>query len=158
MQRGWVSLVLHRLWLGSLERTIISVNARFLCLSNTTAKTYSLERETRSMVKDWLDWLKTIQPKHHEWASIVCASHEVMSGSSQPMDPLQQARLFCPWNSPGKNTGVDCCALLQGIFLTQGLNSGLPHCRQIFYHLSHQGICTTVKKNNKDLDVINKKQ
>ena len=85
MQRGWVSLVLHRLWLGSLERTIISVNARFLCLSNTTAKTYSLERETRSMVKDWLDWLKTIQPKHHEWASIVCASHEVMSGSSQPM-------------------------------------------------------------------------
>ena len=139
MQRGWVSLVLHRLWLGSLERTIISVNARFLCLSNTTAKTYSLERETRSMVKDWLDWLKTIQPKHHEWASIVCASHEVMSGSSQPMDPLQQARLFCPWNSPGKNTGVDCCALLQGIFLTQGLNSGLPHCGQMLYCLSHQG-------------------
>ena len=34
------------------------------------------------------------------------------------------ARLLCPWNSPGKNTGVDCCALLQGIFLTQGLN---PH-------------------------------
>ena len=29
--------------------------------------------------------------------------------------------------------------LLQGIFLTQGLNPGLPHCRQIPYHLSHQG-------------------
>ena len=75
-----------------------------------------------------------------------------------PMDPLQQARLLCPWNSPGKNTGVDCHTLLQGIFLTQGLNSGLLHCRQIFYHLSHQGIYTTVKKNDKDLDVINKKQ
>ena len=42
-------------------------------------------------------------------------------------------------NSPGKNTGVSCHALLQGIFPTQGLNPGLPHCRQILYHLSHQG-------------------
>ena len=30
-------------------------------------------------------------------------------------------------------------SLLQGIFLTQGLNMGLLHCRQILYHLSHQG-------------------
>ena len=28
--------------------------------------------------------------------------------------------LLCPWDSPGKNTGVGCHALLQGIFLTQG--------------------------------------
>ena len=48
-------------------------------------------------------------------------------------------RLLCPWNSPGKNTGVGCHALLQGIFLTQGLNPGFLHCRQILYHLSHQG-------------------
>ena len=40
---------------------------------------------------------------------------------------------------PGKNTGVGCHFLLQGIFLTQGLNPGLLHCRQILYHLSHQG-------------------
>ena len=31
-----------------------------------------------------------------------------------------------------------CHVLLQGIFLTQGSNLGLPHCRQILYHLSHQ--------------------
>ena len=43
------------------------------------------------------------------------------------------------WDSPGKNTGVGCHALLQGIFPTQGLSPGLPHCRQILYHLSHQG-------------------
>jgi len=30
---------------------------------------------------------------------------------------------------PGKNTGVSCHALLKGIFPTQGLNPGLPHCR-----------------------------
>ena len=42
-------------------------------------------------------------------------------------------------NSPGKNTGVGCRALCQGIFLTQGSNPGLPYCRWILYHLSHQG-------------------
>ena len=41
-------------------------------------------------------------------------------------------------DSPGKNTGVGCHALLQGIFPIQGLNPGLPHCRWILYHLSHQ--------------------
>ena len=52
---------------------------------------------------------------------------------------LQPARLLCPWDSPGKHTGVHSHSLLQGIFLTQGLNLGLLHCRQILYHLSHRG-------------------
>ena len=42
-------------------------------------------------------------------------------------------------DSPGKNTGVGCHALLQGIFPTQGSNPGLPYCRRILYCLSHQG-------------------
>ena len=42
-------------------------------------------------------------------------------------------------DSPSKNTGVSFHALLQGIFPTQRLNSGLPHCKQILHHLSHQG-------------------
>ena len=41
--------------------------------------------------------------------------------------------------SPGKNTGVGCDALLQGIFLTQGSNPGLLHSRWILHHLSHKG-------------------
>ena len=41
-------------------------------------------------------------------------------------------------DSPGKNTGVDYHTFLHGIFLTQWSNPGLPHCRQILYHLSHQ--------------------
>ena len=62
------------------------------------------------------------------------------------------ARILCPWNSPGKNTGMGCHALLQGIFLTQGLKPGILHCRQVHYHLSHQrspekgqGLSTPVK-------------
>ena len=43
------------------------------------------------------------------------------------------------WDSPGKNTGMSYHALLQGIFPTQGSNPSLPHYRQIFYRLSHQG-------------------
>ena len=44
------------------------------------------------------------------------------------------ARIPCPWDFPGKNTGVSCRSLLQGIFLTQGSNPHLLHCRQILYH------------------------
>ena len=38
---------------------------------------------------------------------------------------LPPARLLCPWDFPGRNTGVACHFLLQGIFPTQGLNLGL---------------------------------
>ena len=53
----------------------------------------------------------------------------------------------CSWpassvrgDSPGKITRVDCHALLQGIFPTQGSNSGLPHCKWVVYHPSQQGV------------------
>ena len=45
-------------------------------------------------------------------------------------------------NSPGQNTGVGSLSLHQGIFPTQGLNQGLPHCRLILYQLSHKGTPT----------------
>ena len=57
---------------------------------------------------------------------------------------LSRVQLFAtPWtiqsmNSPGQNTGVGSLSLLQGIFPTQGLNPGFPHCRWILYQLSHK--------------------
>ena len=51
---------------------------------------------------------------------------------------LYPTRVLCPWDSPGKNTGVGCHSLLQRIFPTQGLNSGLLHYRRILYHLSYR--------------------
>ena len=57
-------------------------------------------------------------------------------------DPMNPAGLFCPWDSPGRTTGVGCHFLLQGIFPTQGLNPRLLHllhCRQIILPLSHWG-------------------
>ena len=52
---------------------------------------------------------------------------------------LQSPRLLCQWDFPSKSTGVGCHFLLQGILPTQGLNLGLPHCRQTLYPRSHQG-------------------
>ena len=48
-------------------------------------------------------------------------------------DSLKPHGLNSPWNSPGQDTGVGSCSLLQGIFPTQGSNPGLPHCRWTFF-------------------------
>ena len=64
-------------------------------------------------------------------------------------DSLWPPGLYSPWNSPGQNTGVGSCSLLQGIFPTQGSNPGPPHCRWILYHLSHQELCKKKKKKKK---------
>ena len=60
-------------------------------------------------------------------------SHSVVLDSLWPHG-LWPTRLLRPWDSSGKNTGVGCHILLQEIFLTQGLNSGLLDCRIILYH------------------------
>ena len=65
----------------------------------------------------------------------------VLADSLQPHG-LQPTRLLCPWGFPGKDTGVVCCFLLQGIFPTQGLNLGLLNCKQILYWLGYQGSCS----------------
>ena len=52
--------------------------------------------------------------------------------------------LLCPWDSPGKNTGVGCHALHWGIFLNQRLNLSLyVSCigRRVLYHKRHVGWC-----------------
>ena len=63
-------------------------------------------------------------------------AHSVVSDSLQPHG-VQPVRLLCPWDSPGKSTGVGCHFLLQGIFLTQGWNHvscGSCIGRQILNH------------------------
>ena len=78
------------------------------------------------------------------FCGLICASVLVVvvlvaqSGPTLRPHGLWPDRLLCPWDSPGKNTGVDCHSLLQRIFPTQGSNLGLLHCRQILYHLSYR--------------------
>ena len=70
--------------------------------------------------------------------TVLCLVTQSCPTLCDPMD-LKPTRLLCPWNSPGKNTGVGCHALLQEIFPIQGSNPGLLHYRRILYRLSHQG-------------------
>ena len=69
-----------------------------------------------------------------------CPSHptssEVKVVATQPCPTLCDG-LLCPQNSPGKNTGVGCHFLLQGIIPTQALNSLFSQCGQILYCLSY---------------------
>ena len=69
-------------------------------------------------------------------------SHYQSVSRSVVSTSLRPHGLSSPWNSPGQNTGVGSCSLLQGIVPTQGSNPGLLQGRQILYQLSHQGsIC-----------------
>ena len=70
----------------------------------------------------------------------MCVSGSVVSDSLQPHGH-QPTRLLCPWDFPGKNTGVGTHSFLQRIFLTQKSNPHLLHCRQILSCLSLQGAC-----------------
>ena len=70
--------------------------------------------------------------KPNKMVKVKSESHSVVSNS------LWSHGLYSSWNSPGQNTRVGSLSLLWGIVPTQVSNSGLPHCRQILYQLSHK--------------------
>ena len=74
----------------------------------------------------------------------ICQENTVGNSRSVVPDSATPWTVACtkflhPWDFLGKNTGVGCCFLLQGIFPTQGPNPGLLRCRQTPYRLSPQG-------------------
>ena len=113
----------------------------------------------------WFYGTSTIMHSHFTDGAIVAVSHlpEVCCCCSitksgltlcNPMD-CSAPGLLCPWDSPGKNTGVGCHALLQGIFPTQGSNPRLLHWQVDSLPLSHQWspawVCTANNWRNYDL-------
>ena len=91
------------------------------------------------MMEQLTHWLQSsiFERRLYEWISSVQFSRSVVSDSLRPHG-LQPTTFHHLWDFPGKNTGVGCHFLFQEIFPTQGLNPGLPHCRQTLYPLSHQ--------------------
>ena len=104
-----------------------------------TSKEISSNRECRHWTACLGGWrgheLPTLRPRRAKSAWV---SHRVMCNSLRPCG-LQHTRLLCPWEFPGKYTGVDCCFLLPGIFPSQGLNVHLLHWQADSLSLSHQG-------------------
>ena len=131
---------------------IILISLKVLAIHPTLSNCTSVDLLTKAIIKCnqanlrspffYVNWLasKTISLYSHNYICVYpkCVSCSVMSDSLQPHG-LWLATLLCLRNSPGKNTGVFFHCLLQWIFPTQRLNPGLLNCRQILYHLSHQG-------------------
>ena len=83
-------------------------------------------------------WIYTYMLMYIHYIKYICVFNHSVTSLCNPMDcSLPGSSVH--GDSPGKNTGVGCHALLQGIFPTQGSNLGLLHCRWILYHLGHQG-------------------
>ena len=81
--------------------------------------------------------------------SHVYVSRSVVSDSMRPHG-LEPTRPLCPWDSPGKSTGVDCHALLQGIFPTQGLKPVCCIAGGVF--TESQGRPPIISHNGKDYE------
>ena len=109
-------------------------------------------RDVTFMAHLWLIlivvWLK---PTQHCKAIIIQLKKDGSESGSFLSNSLWLHGLYSPWNSPGTSTsssrfrasfwfeaGGMRLSLLQGIFPTQRSNPSLPHCRQIFYQLSHR--------------------
>ena len=102
-------------------------------------------------------WLST-QSSHQMGGPLAKLAQACLLGHIRGDVSLSRVWLFCgpidcssPASSdlgifPGKNTGVGCHDLLQGIFPIQELNLGFLHCRQTFYHLSYQGSSPCIKR------------
>ena len=103
----------------------INLGARLSNLMNSSAKPLSSSKYIYTATS----------PSHHLLPIILeKPNHFVVQWLSRVQllqcHGLQPARLLCPWDFSSKNTGVGCHFRLQGIFLTQGSNLPLLHCRQ----------------------------
>ena len=80
-------------------------------------------------LSDLLPWIRLPLPlNNHKGFDL---GHTQMVSNCLWHHGWSSARIFCPWDFPGKNTAVGCHSPLQGIFLTQASNPGLLNCRQI---------------------------
>ena len=79
-----------------------------------------LSKPSNTSILDlFLRWLRA--------CSFLCSSVASVVSDCVGLHGLQPTRLLCPWNSPGKNTGLGCHTLLHGIIPTQGSNTHLLH-------------------------------
>ena len=91
-----------------------------------------------------LGWLCVLLYPHGECVAHSCHCCLVVKSCLTLLWPHWQSptRLLCPWQFPGKNSGVGCHFLLWGTFLTQGSNPSLLHCREILCHWATWEACT----------------
>ena len=119
-----IPLLLGHLWISVIQPRFLPDFSYFFFFFRVwlfRSLLFTTSLSTRQVFRIWLlfcplpFWL----PLH-----ACLLSRSVVSNSLRPHGPWP-TRFLCPRDSPGKNTGVGCCALLQGAFLTQGLSLSL---------------------------------
>ena len=132
------------LCLQSKWETKMSVQQADNCFNRCRHK--KCNRTIRTVSKNKSSYKMTATLGHHfhraskpERPTFACLAAVIVAQSCPTLcDPTDPASLLCPWDFPGKNTGVDCHSLLQRIFLTQELNLGLLYCRRTLSPLSYR--------------------
>ena len=117
---------------------ITSINSQLQCVHSPWVlpgqEGFLYMMSTQFLRSSWGSWTSW-----SFYSSTLSTTHpsEVVQSCPDSCDPVDCS---LPGSSIHRiSHGVGCHFLLQEIFLTQGLNPGLPHCRQTLYHLSHQG-------------------
>ena len=123
-QRAWGRLLLIRMW-AQVVTQFFSLQLLLRICDNRREQWYKTQGDALS------HWWLNPRCSFLIWKR-KCVSRLIVSTFCDPMR-------LCPWDSPGKNTGVGCRSRLQGIFPTPESNPGLLHCRKILYRLSRQG-------------------
>ena len=98
----------------------------------------------------WLKWFRWLPEPNHECCAKSLQSCLTLCDPTDCSPPGSSVH----GDSPGKNTGVGCHFLLQGIFPTQGSNPGLPHCRQILHHWAPRDRFEFWRLQNADFRVL----
>ena len=122
-------------WLGRSLEGGHGDPVQYSCLENPMDRG---ARETTDHSHKELDMTDACTHAHHLKEVQFSSVTQSCPTLCDPAD-CSPTRLLSPWDSPGKNTGLGCHFLLQGIFQMQGSNPGLPHCRQTLLPLSHEG-------------------
>ena len=129
----------------SREKQVIFISMR-ITLTLTSSYTLDVRRKWSTLLNIPLS--NDFQVEFHS-NQIICVHlvAQLCLTLCDPMNCSPQGSSF-HGGSPGKNTGVGCHALLQGIFSTQESNPGLPHCRWILLLCEPPGKPTSHYYNN----------
>ena len=134
-EKSWYDTFIHysSLWIHSVQRWNLDLFSDFLTCTCILAPLLHFG-VVYFLLLNGVDLPTILSKITNEW---LCLAAQSCPTLCDPMDcSLPGSSVH--GDSPGKNTGVGSLSLLKGIFPTQASNPGLPHCRWILYHLSHQ--------------------
>ena len=111
--------LVHRRGSSSIYSLVNNFLATQLLRDCSSSEPWTMTCVQISQILDIIDViLQGLKLFIHFHVDAVCVHAKLLQSCPTLCDPhgLYLARLFCPWDSPGESTGVDCHALLQGIF------------------------------------------